>query len=133
MTKKRYKIGGLIVLFLFLLLTIFYAITCNMIFQDVKSICINAQHQYNGTPVQALVELLNDDDQGFESKNKAVWALGQIGDAGALPTLKKLETGIPCEKPCPKHKYICQYELAKAIEGCSGGFSLTRWMYRTLT
>ena len=116
----------------FITLFIFYGITCWVIFSEVKSICEMAQPQFDGDKVDATIALLQSEKISFVQKNKAVYALGQIGDKKALPALHSQVTGIPCEKPCPKHKYVCQYNLQTAIRGCSGKFSLTRWMYRFL-
>jgi len=111
---------------------VFYAVTCKAIFSEVQSICKMAQEQFEGDEVEATIAMLQSEQTSFVQKNKAVYALGQIGDKRALPALQGQVTGIPCEKPCPKHKYVCQYNLETAIKGCSGKFSLTRWMYRFL-
>lgn len=113
-------------------LLILYAIVCRMIYTEVKSTTDLAQHRFGGTPVEATIALLNSETTSFELKNKAVYALGQIGDPKALPALQAQVTGIPCPKPCTKNGYICQYDLEKAIKECQGQFSATRWMYRFL-
>jgi len=68
--------------------------------------------------------LLKDENRSFKSRNSAIWALGQIGDARALPVLQSFYTGnIP-----PKESLnddISQYELKKAINLAGGGTNLT--------
>jgi len=59
-------------------------------------------------------------------RNHAIWALGQLGDKRALPSLEKLYTGEPCDHS----KYVCQYELKKAIKLCRGGLNITAWTWR---
>ncbi len=109
-----------------------YGVLCWLIFGEVKSTTSLAQDRFGGTPVEATIALLNSEATSFELKNKAVYALGQIGDAQALPALQAQVTGVPCPKPCTKNGYICQYDLEKAIKECQGQFSATRWMYRFL-
>jgi hypothetical protein len=113
-------------------LFIFYGIVCWLIFSDVKEITQIAQQRFKGDAVEATIAMLQSKETSFVLKNKAVYALGQIGDKRALPALRHQVTGIPCPKPCTKHNYICQYELEKAIKTCDGGFTVTRWMYRFL-
>lgn len=113
----------------FSLLTVSYGIICLIIFSDVKSISDYSRNEFEGDAVEATITLIKSDKYNYEMKNDAVWALGQIGDKRALPTLKELITGKSCEKPCPKNTYICQYELEKAIKYCKGAFSVTKWMY----
>lgn len=43
--------------------------------------------------------LVESDKFGYREKNKAIWALGQIGDRRAVPLLEKLYTGEVQEKP----------------------------------
>jgi hypothetical protein len=102
------------------------------IFSGVKSICSEAKKEFNGDSVEALMTLIESDKFGFREKNKAIWALGQIGDRRALPLLEKLNTGEVQKAPYNPEKYIVQYTVKKAIKQCKGEFSLTRWTYRWL-
>jgi hypothetical protein len=54
--------------------------------------------------------------------NQDIWALGQIGDNRALPTLKRLHTGNKCDHDVD----LCQYELEKAIDQVESGINITR-------
>ena len=109
-----------------------YAFSCFSIFSGVKSICSEANKEFKGDSVEALMALIESDKFGFREKNKAIWALGQIGDKRALPLLEKLNTGEVQKAPRNPEKYIVQYTVKKAIKQCKGEFSLTRWTYRWL-
>ena len=67
----------------------------------------------------------------FEEKNNAIWALGQIGNKESLPLLERLYTG-DIRYRCNRTRYICQYELKKAIKFINSDFIVTRWMYQKL-
>lgn len=53
----------------------------------------------------------------------AVWALGQIGDARALPVLQKYCTGNTPPRESPE-RVISRYELKKAIHLLRGGWNV---------
>ncbi len=69
-----------------------------------------AMREFPGDRVEALVALV-ESDRSFGERNRAVWALGQLRDRRALPVLKRYYTGAPCDHA----RYLCQYELKKAI------------------
>jgi hypothetical protein len=73
-----------------------------------------AIYPHPGDDVAALVALMDSDKQKLEARNRAVWALGRLGDPKALPALEKHFDG----KPCNHDERLCQYELAKAINSC---------------
>lgn len=75
-----------------------------------------AQREFPGDEVEALIALVQSDGHNLRTRNRAVWALGQLRDARALPLLTRYYTGNPCDHG----RYLCQYELKKAIDGCSG-------------
>ena len=70
--------------------------------------------RYPGDRVEALMELVADSDRSLKTRNRAVWALGQIGDARALPLLEEHYTGEECDHS----RLLCQRELRKAIARC---------------
>ena len=94
----------------------------------VKSRCAQAQEEFGGDCVDALIEVLESDDHSYLRKNRAVWVLGQLADERALPVLRGLQTGVPCQRPCRKSTHQCQYELEKAIKWCEKGTLFSRWM-----
>lgn len=53
----------------------------------------------------------------------AVWALGQIGDARALPVLQEYYTGNIPPRESPE-RVISRYELKKAIHLLRGGWNV---------
>ena len=53
-------------------------------------------------------------------RSEAVWALGVIGDARALPILLKHHSG----EECRHGSALCQYELGKAIKKIEGTWGL---------
>ncbi len=82
----------------------------------VESICAEACQEYPGEKVAALIVYISSDAHSLQKKNRAIWALGHIGNERALPTLEKLHTG----KPCDHDKFVCQHELRKAIKKIKG-------------
>lgn len=97
---------------------------------EAKKLCQEAKWEYQKTDcVEALIVQLDDENQGYRTRNHAIWALGQFGDNRALPILEKYYTGdIPDREPLDGT--ISQYELKKAINLASGGLNLTAWAWR---
>ncbi|MCP3929556.1 MAG: hypothetical protein GY705_10685 [Bacteroidetes bacterium] len=83
---------------------------------DVNKICKIATHQYSGDKVEALTVLLQSDKQSLKEKNQAIWALGELKDERAVSLLKKLRNGEECDHS----KFVCQYELDKALQKIEG-------------
>jgi len=77
-------------------LIILYGITCWIIFSEVKKVCNKAAQEFQGDTIESLTILLNSDKYGYEEKNDAVWALGQIGDPKALSVLERFYTEKQC-------------------------------------
>lgn len=97
---------------------------------EVNNNCQNAQRQYGGDCVEALIAQLNDDTQNYRVRNEAIWSLGQFGDVRANLTLEKYYSGdIPDREPLDK--MISQYELKKAINLINGGVNLPALIWRT--
>ena len=102
--------------------------TVRQIDSSVVDRCAEAGAVGKDDCVEALIAVLQSKDISFERKNEAIWALGQLADEKALPTLEALQTGIPCPTPCPRYKIICQREVEKAIKWCRG----EAWLMRGL-
>ncbi len=113
-------------------LIILFAVSLRMIYTGVESICEIASNKFETDNVEALISLIESDEFSFKQKNKAIWALGQIGDRRALPLLRKLDTDEIQEKPLDSDKYIVQYSVEKAIRQINSNFIVTRWMYHRL-
>lgn len=73
-----------------------------------------AAHPHPGDDVGALIAYVDDPKHDLKSRNRAVWALGRIGDPMALLVFEKYYDGAPCDH----ESRLCQYELAKAINLC---------------
>lgn len=110
------------------LLMILFSYSFLVIYTKVKITCVNAQKEYKENCVNSLTKLVQSDKKTFREKNTAIWALGQLADQHALPTLRSFYTGnIPSKESLDKT--ISQYELKKAIQWCEKG-NITSWMYK---
>ncbi|MBU0648665.1 HEAT repeat domain-containing protein [Patescibacteria group bacterium] len=118
-----YAFSVAFIIFVFLTLLSF-----NIIGYGVQERCQLAQEKYLGDCVEALIQYLEDEDTPFQSRNSAIWALGELGDARALPALQGLYTGdIPKRESLSQT--ISQYELKKAIK-LINGFNVTAFFWR---
>ena len=93
---------------------------------SIKEKCQLAQEAYkNNDGVEALIDLIKDEQKTLKERNGAVWALGQLQDKKALPVLEKYYTGEECDH----EKYLCQHELKKAIN-LINGFNVSALVWR---
>jgi hypothetical protein len=123
-TIKKVLIYGASVCFAFLFIVFLWI--CFDIRSGVQRISAEATQQYPGDRVEALITYVKSEDHSLRLRNRAVWALGQIGDKRALPELNQFYTGAPCDHD----RLLCQYELQKAIKLCQGSFNATAWLPR---
>jgi len=108
-----------------LMLAGFVAI-CSAIGSGVRSVSAEAVQELPGDQIPALMTYVESPKHSFRERNRAVWALGQLGDPRALPVLNRYFTGAPCD-----HEHaLCQYELSKAIRLCKGGTNITAFFWR---
>ncbi len=79
---------------------------------EVDDLCKIAAQKYPGDKVEALIKYLNDEQETLNPTdfNRFCWALGELRDKRALPTLEKLML-----KP-----NIDKYEIKKAIKKITG-------------
>jgi hypothetical protein len=117
---------------LLLLTAVLFGVSLLQIYQGVSEICTFATDRYPGDHIEALIALTADEDAPFADRNRAIWALGQIGDERALSLLKRLDTPEIQEKPYDSNSFIVQYSVEKAIDQINSNFVVTRWMYRWL-
>ena len=87
-----------------------------LIAEGVHAVTEAALRDQPGDRVLALVAYVESPAHTLRDRNRAVWALGRLGDARALPILQKHFTGAKCDHA----RRLCQYELRKAIKLCSG-------------
>jgi hypothetical protein len=92
----------------------------------VRGASAAAVDEYGGDRVDALMAVVDSPRHSLTERNRAVWALGQLGDARTLPTLERYRTGEPCDHA----RFICQHELAKAIRACHGSTSVSAFLWR---
>ena len=98
----------------------------------VKKMCEMATQKYPGDKVEALMKLVDTKEYGYNkdlyrTNNHAFWALGQLGDKRALPFLKGLVTGEPCDH----ETNLCQGEIKEAIDKLERGqFNLPKFLWR---
>jgi len=121
---KRVFGYGILICFIFLFFT--FLCICFSIRSSVKEISSKAVRQYPGDRIEALIAYVDSENHSLKQRNRAVWALGQIGDERALTTLEKFYTGGPCDHD----SRLCQGELQKAIKQCKGSFNATAWLPR---
>jgi len=121
---KKVLIYGILSCAAFLLVA--FVMICFSIRSSVKEITAEATQQYPGDRIEALITYVKTENHSLRQRNRAVWALGQIGDERALPTLEKSYTGQPCDHD----NSLCQRELQKAIKLCKGSFNATAWLPR---
>ena len=98
----------------------------------VKKVCRMAAQKYPGDKVEALMMSVQTKEYGYRAhlysaNNHVFWALGQLGDKRALPFLKKLVTGEPCDH----ETNLCQGEIKEAIQKLErNGFNLPKFLWR---
>ena len=103
-----------------------FVLMCWSIRSSVIEMSAEAVSQYPGDRIEALITYVDSNNHSLRQRNRAVWALGQIGDKRALPVLEKYYTGEPCDH----RNSLCQGELAKAIKLCRGSLNATAWLPR---
>jgi hypothetical protein len=85
-----------------------------------------AVREHGGDGISALMAYVESPSRSLGDRNRAVWALGQLGDARALTVLEKHYAG----KPCDHSRLLCQTELKKAIHLCRGGLNVSALVWR---
>ena len=106
-----------------------FVVSSTMIGYSVKEHCKNAQAEYGGECVPALIMLLEDEDKPYASRNSAIWALGELGEAQALPALEAYYTGEIPERSNLEQE-LSQLLLSRAIKLIRNGINLTAWAWR---
>jgi PBS lyase HEAT-like repeat-containing protein len=100
--------------------------TSLLIGHDVREVVSAAQSVSAGDPVESLLFVVNSPAASFPEKNRAVWALGQLGNVRALEALEPLCTGEACDHSSA----LCQRELEKAIGLCRGDRNIGALVWR---
>ena len=110
----------------FVILVFAFGMACWSIGAGVKSISEEAVEIYQGNALSALINYMDSNEHSLKKRNRAVWALGQLGDPMALPALNKHYTGLSCDHL----RFLCQHELKKAIKMCKGAWNASAWTWR---
>jgi len=98
----------------------------------VKKMCEMATRKYPGDKVEALMMSVETEEYGYNAhrykmNNHIFWALGQLGDKRALPLLRNLLTGEPCDH----ETNLCQGEIQEAIQQLERNqFNLPKFLWR---
>lgn len=99
---------------------------------ELKRICKEATQIYPGDKIEALAKSVDTKEYGlnihiYKSNNEFIWALGQFGDKRALPFLRSLSTGGPCDH----ETNLCQGEIEEAIQKLeTNQFNLPEFLWR---
>lgn len=99
---------------------------------ELKEICEAATQKYPGDKIEALVMSVQTEVYGYnahlyKANNRAIWALGQLGDKRALPFLRNFLTGQPCDH----ETNLCQGEIQEAIQKLERNqFNLPKFLWR---
>jgi hypothetical protein len=83
-----------------------------------------AAREFPGDRVEALIGLVQSETHTLAERTQAVNALGQMGSHRALPVLSGYYTGRECEHS----RFLCQYELRKALDRCRGRNWAPSWL-----
>ncbi|UCH83053.1 MAG: hypothetical protein JSW50_11345 [Candidatus Latescibacterota bacterium] len=82
----------------------------------IKAVCVNAQADFDGCQIDALISYLNADTTSLAEKNRTIWVLGELRDDRAIPALLALSGSETCDHG----QYVCQYEIHKALKKIRG-------------
>ncbi len=121
--------GTLVVLLACVVVIILLSLSIEL---GVKKICRMATQKYPGDKVEALMMFVETKENSYRAhlyraNNHAFWALAQLGDKRALPFLRKLSTGEPCDH----ETNLCQGEIKEAIHKLErNGFNLPKFLWR---
>jgi hypothetical protein len=127
--RRIFLRGILIVLLVCVVVTILLSLSIEL---GVKKICEMATQEYPGDKVEALIMFVESTENGYNAhrysaNNHAFWALGQLGDKRALPFLRNLLTGEPCDH----ETNLCQGEIQEAIQKLERNqFNLPKFLWR---
>lgn len=90
------------------------AAVCGSIRGSVREVSALAQAGHPGDPVSALIGLAADETATVRDRNRAVWALGQLGDTRALSTVQRLQASVVADSNGTASA-LSPYELGKAV------------------
>jgi len=124
-TKRKRIFAASLVAIVVLVIGAYFAASL-IIGSGVRAVAAAALREQPGDRVAALIAYADSPTHTLHDRNRAVWALGQLGDSRALPLLEKYYSGGSCDHD----RALCQYELKKAIHLCHSGTNLTAFVRR---
>ena len=117
-------VGGLV------LFALIYMLIATIIGYSMSGRCTMAQAKYEGNCTEALEQYLDDDKNTYETRNQAIWALGQIGDERSREVLKKYYTDYDEGKKYDIKSELSQYEIYKALGYLDGKWNITSFFWK---
>jgi hypothetical protein len=125
-SRRRSRRLALVLSFSAVFLVIAFLLMCLIVGSGVHSVSTMALREHPGDKVAALMAFVESEHHTYRDRNRAIWALGQLGDSRALPLLQKHYTG----KASNDKNALSQYELGKAIVLCKGGTNIGAYVWR---
>jgi hypothetical protein len=124
--KSRRKPLRLVLTLGLILLAVAYVSISLIIGAGVRSVSATALRAFPGDRISALMALVDSEQHTMSDRNRAIWALGQLGDSRALPFLESRFSG----RQSDEGRELSQYELKKAIVLCGGATNITAFVWR---
>jgi hypothetical protein len=103
-----------------------FVAVCLVIGRQVDAAVTRAQKAHPVDGVSALILVVESRDTPVPERNRAIWALGQLGARAALPVLRSLSG----RDECSHGTAVCQREVRKAIALCEGRFNVGALVWR---
>jgi hypothetical protein len=103
-----------------------FVAVCLVIGRQVDAAVTRAQKAHPVDGVSALILVVESRDTPVPERNRAIWALGQLGARAALPVLRSLSGSDECSHGTA----VCQREVRKAIALCEGRFNVGALVWR---
>lgn len=103
-----------------------FVATALVIGRQVDAAMSRAQQAHPGDGVSALITVAGSSDAPVAERNRAIWALGQLGAGAALPVLRSLADDAACSHGTA----VCQREVRKAMALCAGEFNVGALVWR---
>ena len=105
---------------------IIYLYSSIQIGNEVEMAVHKAKSLFPGDQIESLISVVESEEISLDERNKAVWALGQLGSEKALPILHK----YAYDSVCDHERRLCGEELQKAINLCEGGKNYSAIIWR---
>lgn len=103
-----------------------FVATALVIGRQVDAAMARAQQAHSGDGVSALITVAGSSDAPVAERNRAIWALGQLGAGAALPVLRSLVDDAECSHGTA----VCRREVGKALALCEGEFNVGALVWR---